>query len=273
MKRRRHGFSLPLIMGVAFAMSAPVVWAQPGGSTGKITVPSETCTAAFQLQWHGYFRTPESDGRPGYKFYALGVDSLCRHELKGALHLFRLAGSWGYKPAEYTLGVLYFRGATGTANRPLGAAWMQLAADTGIPTYVKARDLVARVLTADEIAQRDQWHEKLESTYGAAAQRRAKWQWKLARNAEIGSHLGHPMAPVTTLYSDTGPLLAQYYRRMHETDDPYAGIDGFLTGRATVGPLQQVGKSSSSQQSTKADVVPASAQSAPSPAQPSGTQR
>lgn len=224
--------------GIAAALTTGPALARSASASSGIAVSPETCTSAFLLQWRGYFRTPESDGRPGYKFYALGVDALCRHHYTDARHLFKVAGSWGYKPAEYTLAVMYFRGAGVPADRPLGAAWMELAAASGIPQYIQAQRVMMKVLEPAEVALVEQLHDQLEPTYGAAALRRASWQWKLADAAETGSHLGHPMAP---LISDISPLLSEYYRVMQENDDPYPGLDGFLTGRTTVGPLKQIG--------------------------------
>jgi hypothetical protein len=45
------------------------------------------------------------------------------------------------------------------------------------------------------------------------------------------------MAP---LISDVSPLLSEYYEAMQASGDPYPGLDGFLTGRAMVGPLEQL---------------------------------
>lgn len=232
---------IPLVvasLGIALALTPDPAPARSASASSGIAVSPETCTSAFLLQWRGYFRTPESDGRPGYKFYALGVDALCRHDYANAIHLFKVAGSWGYKPAEYTLAVMYFRGAGVPADRPLGAAWMELAAASGIPQYVRAQGVMTKVLEPVEVALMEQLHDQLEPTYGAAALRRASWQWKLAGIAETGSHLGHPMAP---LISDISPLLSEYYRVIQENNDPYPGLDGFLTGRTTVGPLKQIG--------------------------------
>lgn len=36
------------------------------------------------------------------------------------------------------------------------------------------------------------------------------------------------------------PLL-DYYRALHESDDPYPNLDNFLTGRVSVMPLEQLG--------------------------------
>jgi hypothetical protein len=229
------------------AVTCGVAQAQPANSPG-VAVPAATCTAAFESQWRGSFRTPVSDGRPGYKFYVLGVDDLCRHDLAKAIHLFKVAGSWGYRPAEYSLAVIFLRGAGVTADLPLGAAWMELAAASGIPQYVKARDLVAKLLTPTQRAQMKQRLEQLEPTYGAVALRRARWQWTLATNAITGSHLGHPVSPVSmqipSVFGGMGTGMAVPMldiRVLQENDDPYPVLDRFLTGSVTVGSLEQLG--------------------------------
>jgi hypothetical protein len=242
------GFLVAVVLGAFAAPTPGAAQTQPAADSNGIAVSADTCTSAFESQWRGTFRTPVSDGRPGYKFYALGVDALCRHDLAKAIHLFKVAGSWGYKPAEYSLGVMYLRGAGVTADLPLGAAWMELAAASGIPQYVKVRDLVVKLLTSTQLAQMKQRHEQLEPTYGAAALSRARWQWKLATNAVTGSHQGHPMSGVTmqipSVFGGMGtgmgtPMLG--LRTLQENDDPYPALDRFLTGSVTVGSLEQLG--------------------------------
>jgi hypothetical protein len=235
------------LVGTIPAATSGLAQAQSANMPG-IEVPAATCTSAFELQWRGRFRTPVSDGRPGYKFYALGVDALCRHDVAHAIHLFKVAGSWGYRPAEYSLAVIFLRGAGVTADLPLGAAWMELAAASGIPQYVKARDLVAKLLTPTQRAQMKQRLEQLEPTYGAVALRRARWQWTLATNAITGSHLGHPVSPVSmqipSVFGGMGTGMAVPMldiRVLQENDDPYPVLDRFLTGSVTVGSLEQLG--------------------------------
>jgi hypothetical protein len=237
-KMKARTFFAAALLGMIPVVAWGAAGGQVAGPPSGIAVPAGTCTSTFELQWRGYFRTPESDGRPGYKFYMLGVDALCRHDLAHAIHLFKLAGSWGYKPAEYTLGVMYLRGAGVTADLPLGAAWMELAAASGIPQYVKVRDLVVKLLTPAQLAQMKQGLEQLEPTYGAAALKRARWQWTLARNAITGSHLGHP---VSSAMSGMGVPMREYYRALQENNDPYPSLDRFLTGSVTVGSLEQLG--------------------------------
>lgn len=250
---KTRSFLGAVLLGTTVALMSGEMLAQPVTASEGVAVPADTCTSAFLLQWRGYFRTPVSDGRPGYKFYVLGVDALCRHDYANAIHLFKIAGSWGYKPAEYSLGVMYFRGGGVPADRPLGATWMELAAASGIPQYVKVRDLMIKLLTTREVAQMQQWRDRLEPTYGAISLRRARWQWSLAKNAITGSHLGHPMSRVgieiplaSGLMPDVSmatPMLA-YYRALQQSDDPYRELDRFLTGSVTVGSLHQLGTGS-----------------------------
>ncbi|MGH8215766.1 MAG: hypothetical protein ACREPZ_08740 [Rhodanobacteraceae bacterium] len=247
MMKTRTFFAAALLEMIP-VVTCGVAQAQPANPSNGIAVPAGTCTSAFESQWRGSFRVPVSDGRPGYKFYALGVDALCRHDLAHAIHLFKVAGSWGYKPAEYTLGVMYLRGAGVTADLPLGAAWMELAAASGIPQYVKVRDLVIKLSTPAQLAQMKQRHEQMEPTYGTAALSRARWQWTLAKNAITGSHQGHPMSGVSMeipsvfggMQTGMGtPILD--LRTLQENDDPYPALDRFLTGSVTVGSLEQLG--------------------------------
>ena len=57
--------------------------------------------------------------------------------------------------AEYNLGVMYFKGQGVPVDRARGAVWMVLAAERGQPEYVKARDLMATVLSKPEFARTD----------------------------------------------------------------------------------------------------------------------
>lgn len=211
MRKDRFLVAAVLLGSIVFCSIAN---AGPTSAPRGISVSRETCTAAFLLRWRGYFRLPESDGHPGYKSCALGVDALCRHEHTNAIHLFKVAGSRGYAPAEYSVGIMYFRGAGVSVNRPLGAAWMTLAAARGVPQYTRTRDLMLELLTPGELAQVNQLRERLEPTYGAVALRRARWQRVQVTNMATGSHPDHPAAP---LRSGITPMLSRYYRVMQET--------------------------------------------------------
>lgn len=234
-------------LGVALLGSFPILvsGAAQAQLPQTVSVSAATCTAAYRTQWSGYFRLPTSDGRPGYKYYVLGVWALCRHDYAHAINMFKVAGSWGYKPAEYSLGIMYFRGSGTRVDRPLGAAWMALAAEQGPAPYAKVRDLMVGHLAGDELAQMEQWHDELAPAYGELGVRRAFRQWGLAYKAATGSHLGHPGGPLSIAsIGDGGTLMFggsmyPYYREFEESNNPYPMRD-YLTGSVSVGSLEQM---------------------------------
>lgn len=110
-------------------------------------------------------------------FYALGVQALQKHEYEYATDMFKVAASWASKPAEYSLGLMYFRGDGVPTDRSLGAAWMTLAAERGDPQYVKARDAMVGLLTESEVAQANALPGEVSGIYAhKVALRRAKAQ-------------------------------------------------------------------------------------------------
>src|ERR1700733_7804805 len=52
----------------------------------------------------------EDSARPGEYFFGLGVNALKKKDYAFAVHMYRVAASWAYKPAEYNLAVMYALG-------------------------------------------------------------------------------------------------------------------------------------------------------------------
>jgi TPR repeat protein len=154
---------------------------------------------------NGNFNTPESDGRPGIKFFTLGVQVFRKGDYRHAIDMYKVAASWAYKPAEYNLGVMFFKGQGVPADRPLGAAWMVLAAERGNAEYVKARDLMVTLLSKVEFARTDVLWGKLKQTYGdKVALRRAKAQWAYVRMHQTGARVGGATGELSIGVLDTG---------------------------------------------------------------------
>lgn len=183
----------------ARAAGGPAVASTPTGHPPSAATPGATATApdytsglSAGLLTSDNYNTPEADGRPGAKFFAYGVAALKQGDLKHAVDMFKVSASWAYKPAEYNLGVIYFQGEYGAQkNRPLGAAWMVLAAERGDSMYVKARDMMISALSESEFARTDELWGQLRQTYGDdVALRRAKAQWARAKYSKTGSHIG-----------------------------------------------------------------------------------
>lgn len=245
--------------GVALAQS---------GVAGVVTAPDYGSGASAGALSDGNFNTPESDGRPGVKFFTLGVQAFRKGDFRHAIDMYKVAASWAYKPAEYNLGVMYFRGQGVPVNRARGAAWMVLAAERGDPTYVKARDLMVTVLSKPEFARTDELWGELQQTYGdKVALRRAKAQWAWVKAHQTGTRVGGATGELAVGVLDNGhtpkgvgmngksgavagnafSILQSgsvdgsvAYRQLHASDNPYD--PAFIKnrrGKVTVEPLQQ----------------------------------
>ena len=252
--------------------SALPAWGQLNAPNNTIAAPDYGSGASAGSLSDSNFNTPESDGRPGVKFFTYGVQAFKKGDYKHAVAMYKVAASWAYKPAEYNLAVMYFKGQGVSVNRARGAAWMVLAAERGQSLYVKARDLMVTALTDAQFKRTDAIWNQLKPTYGdAVALRRAKAQWAWTGTHETGTRVGGAVGELSTGILDAGHAPRQdlaedttafglmrsgsvdgslAYRQFQQSDNPYSPI--FIknrTGRATVGPLQQVKPNKSGEKS------------------------
>ncbi|HKU78259.1 MAG TPA: SEL1-like repeat protein [Rhodanobacteraceae bacterium] len=253
----RKGIFIAVICGVAAGMLSLHSFAQSSTTSGVVVAPDYDSGASAGSLSDGDFNTPESDGRPGVKFFTLGVQAFRKGEYRHAIDMYKIAASWAYKPAEYNLAVMYFKGQGVPVDRPLGAAWMVLAAERGDSRYVQARDMMVTLLSKPEFVQTDERWGMLKKTYGdAVALRRAKAQWAWVKTHQTGTRVGGttgelavgvldgghtPVSlnaggkPVKT--ATTGAAILQggsidgsiAYRQFQQSDDPYDPV--FLKNR------------------------------------------
>lgn len=178
------------ILSGAIALAVTSTVSAQTGSMGTLTAPDYGSVSASGLS-NRSFNTPESDGRPGAKFFAYGAQAFRKGDYRHAIDMYQIAASWAYKPAEYNLGVMYFKGQGVPPDHARGAAWMILAAERGDSLYVKARDLMVTALTKAEFQQTDEIWSQLKPTYGdAVALRRAKARWAQVKADTTGSRVG-----------------------------------------------------------------------------------
>lgn len=277
------GFLSTLMVALSFPASA-----QSRAQSRAIPTPDYSSGISVGPLSGANFNTPESDGRPGVKFFTLGAWAYKKGDYAHAVDMYKVAASWAYKPAEYNLGLMYFKGEGVPVNRPLGAAWMILAAERGDPLYAKARDLMVTALTNTQFVETDKLWSELRNTYGdKVALRRAETQWAWVANNETGSHVrGGAIGELAIGVENTGnapkPLSATgkplhmavtaagilqsgsidgsvAYRQFQESSNPYSPI--FLkhpAGTVTVGPLQQIKSAAGKSKATIDDSSPPS---------------
>lgn len=214
------------------------------------------------------FNSPESDGRPGVKFYEEGMAAYHHKDYRHAVYMLKLAASLAYKPAEYNLGVMYFQGEGVAVDRPLGTAWMFLAAERNTPDYVYARHMMVESLDYNGRSKALELLQQMRPKYGdKVALQRAKAQWAFAKHNETGTHVGGTVGelhvgirtaggafhtpevvggPAPKMHGWTSILGAQAmdgsiaYHQFRQSDNPYSSV--FLknrSGTVTVEPLQK----------------------------------
>lgn len=73
---------------------------------------------------------------PGVYYYCVGGKALAERKYAKARSMFEIAAAWGSKQAQFMLGVGYYKGDTGVLDRPLGLAWLTLAAERQTSLFV-----------------------------------------------------------------------------------------------------------------------------------------
>ncbi|MBU6416812.1 MAG: SEL1-like repeat protein [Xanthomonadaceae bacterium] len=255
-------FLIAVLPGMIATMTCLSVQAQTPRAAEAVAAPDYGSDASAGSLSNGNFNTPESDGRPGVYYFNLGVQAFKKGDYRHAIDMYKVAASWAYKPAEYNLAIMYFKGQGVPVDRARGAAWMVLAAERGDPLYIKARDLMITALTKAAFARTDEIWNQLKPTYGdAVALRRAKARWAQVKAATTGSRVGAaaseylmvggtPVAPSTHGSNpSTGAIGAPpavtgwgvfkgalvtdgsvAYRQFQQSDNPYDPV--FLKGRS-----------------------------------------
>jgi hypothetical protein len=234
----------------------------------------------------GDYNTPEADGRPGEYYFQLGVNAFYKKDYAHAVAMYKVAASWAYKPAEFNLGLMYFKGAGVGQDRALGAAWMVLAAERPGSKYAKTRDVMITALSDAEFTRTNSLWNELKSTYGdEVALHRAKARWAQVKSSMTGSRVGDGAVYLTVGAGNgvAGPPILQpldpkapkspqatsgwglfhggqttdgsiAYQQFHTSDNPYDPrfLKGWV-GTATVGPLMPVSAGDASSQSSGND--------------------
>ncbi|MFC5525129.1 sel1 repeat family protein [Rhodanobacter ginsengisoli] len=167
-------------------------------SPGHPTAASYDSDPDFGSQSFGHDNTPEADARPGEYYFRIAAAAFRKKQYDYAIDMYTIAASWAYKPAEYNLGVMYFRGQGVPVDRPLGTAWMVLAAERDTEHYVAVRDLFVSLLDDAEFSKADALFGQLQPTYGdATALHKAEVRWAQTRAAMTGSHVGGVTGPLS----------------------------------------------------------------------------
>jgi TPR repeat protein len=102
---------------------------------------------------------------PGEYYFCAAAQEFWSGHMGLARENLKDAARWASKPAQYALGVMYFNGDHAQKNRPLGLAWLALAAERHDPAYEPAFISAYQHATPDELAQADAYWRDMKTTY------------------------------------------------------------------------------------------------------------
>ena len=182
----------------------------------------------------------EDSARPGEYFFGLGANAFRKKDYAFAVHMYGVAASWAYKPAEYNLAVMYALGQGVPVDLPRAMAWMTLAAERGDKQYVEARELINAKLSNAEFTKADAIYGELYPTYGdASALRRAKDRWAQVRSSMTGSRVGSVAGELKVGVSDSSdsPMGAPANMRGAKMNHVVSGASDILSGEEVDGSI------------------------------------
>lgn len=259
----RNALKFPSAIGTILLMAliAPsAVAAQSQVKSIAADIPIEQRTEA--LRNVSEQSCPESfeHAMPGVYYYCVGIRDIARGDNDRARSMLEIAASWGSKPAQFTLGVGYYKGDVQPLDRGRGLAWLGLAAERKNPGYSAIFKSAWDHATPQERVRGDTLWKELLPEYGdKRAGRRAELRYRGERDrmmansigARICMGMGNTGRHGGTRQSPADPSKARGASEVQCVTQPVAVIvkkmDGYAdtllsgwNGHVTVGPLQQV---------------------------------
>lgn len=162
---------------------ALVAWSMAGGPLHAQVAPASPATAAagWTVEEVAQISCPVGLERflPGSYYYCIGRRDMALGDTARSRKMLRIASSWGSKPAQFLLGIGYYKGDAWPADRPLGLAWMGLAAERHDPAYAAVFTSAWQHASAREQAKAQALWQAMRPTYGdARAAHRAELRYR-----------------------------------------------------------------------------------------------
>jgi len=178
----------------------------------------------------------ESRFLPGLYYFHKALEHSKRGETDAAIRDWETAAEWAMKPAQYNLGIAYFKGQGVTKDRPRGLAWLALAAERKDAAFQESLAAAWDDATSAEHDRANALWRELKDRYGdATALPRAKNRFNNEINQLSGSRVGMPGN--AKISSAAGTVNASTYRaRMEHLAEANFGKSEL--GGADVDPLE-----------------------------------
>lgn len=144
---------------------------------------------------------------PGNYYMCLAAADMADGKPTESAEMLKTAASWGSKRAQLGLGVLYFNGTDVPANRPLGLAWLTLAAERKGEPYTAIFASAQSKATPAERLQADALLTEMRPVYGdevALARAKIRFQREMdpIRQGGAFQNADLHLAGVGNIYAD-----------------------------------------------------------------------
>ena len=208
------------VLAVATLAAAPVADAQSAAEKPRLV----NCPAVMEHYL------------PGDYYFCVGGHRQADGYAPAALDYFERAAKWGHKRAQYVLGLMHFQGEGTPINRPLGLAWLALAAERDDRDVDAALAFARRHSRKAERQRAERLLAEMWPTYAdeftveRAATRYERETRDLRRSLAFGSTVY-----IAGLGSGTASSML---RRMDQRADSF--FEGARSGTVTVGALDVV---------------------------------
>ncbi len=186
---------------------------------------------------------------PGEVNYCLALKMWGKGDYRRGEEFLLLAAGWGSKPAQYSLGLAYFNGEGVAKDRPMGLAWLTLAAERDDPTFKAVLRAVYAAMSTDERNKAEALYATLREQYrDDVAAVRAKARYDREIRAVAGNAVYSPRLCIAGLnsgalagdveaVSQSCPPATQSVEALNKMSEHY--FKGWRS-RVDVGPLQEV---------------------------------
>ncbi|HIE4562695.1 TPA: hypothetical protein ACXNIY_000749 [Stenotrophomonas maltophilia] len=174
-------------------------------SLGSAQAPRADAYEAIVLQSHEFLTY-----HPDLRFRGLGMDARERGRDEEARTQFRNAARYGDKLSQAALADMLWNGQGGPADRALGYAWMDLAAERGTEWLVVQRERYWQALTPEERERAVREGRALYAEYGdPAANPRLERELRAGSMQQTGSRAGWNGAMRSQGRGDAGARVLQ----------------------------------------------------------------
>lgn len=194
----------------------------------------------------GYLHEEESRFLPGMYHHRKACELFAKGNARAAVEQWTVAAGWAVKEAQYDLGVVYYKGKGVARNRPLGLAWLAVAAEREDPAFSESLAAAWAESSIDEHQRANELFPDLLERYGDdATLAKAMGHFNNELTQVTGSRVGMPgHANVWT--PEHGNLdVAVYRNELQKLSEQNFG--SVPEGRVSIGDIQAPTKTGSPQ--------------------------